>query len=35
MVFNKNVLNVAVVGQWFKEDVGYRELQKWQGCAST
>lgn len=22
-------------GKWFKEDVDYRKLQKWQGCAST
>ncbi len=31
----KNILNAAVEGQCFKEDVDYRELQKWQGCAST
>lgn len=35
MGVTKNVLNVVVVGQCFKEDVDYRELQKWQGCAST
>lgn len=35
MVLNKNVLNAVVDGQCFKEDVDYRELQKWQGCAST